>query len=226
MRRDQRQPGQPDQRFSVKELNCIRATIGRQIGDDLATVAAEPVDISERGMKLRVNVPFRFEESITLILGTVEGRLRLALTGRVTWLRKQRDDSWLLGCQFVPKVPPDALEQMFSSGVLERRQFPRYAVSGQGSGKWELQAESFNIWLVDISEGGFCICCEEPGPIGQRIRLSIDLPQGTMTLHAKVQWCAALDGAFLVGCAFLDHQSYIELKSALKCVSADAPTAP
>lgn len=225
MRDTKRKKAQRDDRFPVNKLERIHATIGRQIGDELATVTAEPVDISERGMKLRVHVPFQFEESITLILGSVEGPLRLALSGRVTWLRQECNDSWLLGCQFDPKLPPDALEEMFSSGVIERRQFTRHPVSGQGSGQWELQAESFNVWLVDISEGGFCICCAEPGTIGQRIRLSFNSPHETITLQAKAQWCASLDNAFLVGCAFLDHHSYIKLKSALVCASADAQTA-
>jgi hypothetical protein len=223
MRYTQRKTPERDDRYYVKNLDKIYATIGRQSGDDLATFSAEPIDISERGMKLRVDVPFQFEESITVILGSSEGQLRLALSGRVTWLRQERDDSWLLGCQFTPKLPPDALEEMFSKGMIERRRSPRYPVSGQGVGQWELQPESFNIWLVDISQGGFCFCCAEPAPIGQRVRLSIGTPQQTITLQAKAQWCAAIDNAFLVGCEFLDHQSYHKLKTAL--VSAEAQAA-
>ncbi|MBI3461899.1 MAG: PilZ domain-containing protein [Planctomycetes bacterium] len=208
-----------EKRFAVKKLDSLYAAIGRP-NDELATLPAVPIDITEGGIKLRVSSPFRFEESITLILGTLEGALRLAVSGRVTWLRQERTDSWLLGCKFVPRLPPDALEELFSSGILERRQFRRYPVSGQARGQWELQAESFNVWLVDISEGGFCVCCEEPGMIGQRLRLNIDSPAGTTVIHAKAQWCAPLDNAFLVGCGFLDHHSYVRLKSVVTTAPA------
>jgi len=202
-----------DDRFPIDKFAGLQVTIGRNGGEEL--VSAEPVDISERGMKLRVNTPFKFEESITVLVGQNEGQLRMAHSGRVSWLRQESADTWLLGCQFEPKLPPHALEEMFSTGVLERRRFPRYPVGGQGVAHWELQAERFTVWLVDISEGGFCMCCQEPGQIGQRMRINLDSPTGPLSIQGKAQWCAPLDNAFLIGLAFLDPLGFVTLRSAL-----------
>src|SRR5688572_24734448 len=91
-----------DDRFPIDKFAGLQVTIGRNGGEEL--VSAEPVDISERGMKLRVNTPFKFEESITVLVGQNEGQLRMAHSGRVSWLRQDSADSWLLGCQFEPKL--------------------------------------------------------------------------------------------------------------------------
>lgn len=203
------------QRFRVSNLDSIYATIERECGRAPASLEAIPIDISEGGSKLRVGTALSFEEPITLILGCVEGPLRLTLSCRVAWLREEWENSWLIGCQFIPNLPSEALEEMFCSGVIERRQFPRYPVDGEASVQWELQSTSYSARPVDISESGFCIRCSQAAQIGQRMRLSIGPGQSRTTLQAKVQWCLELDQSFLVGCAFVDRESYLSLRAAL-----------
>jgi hypothetical protein len=202
-------------RFKVRNLDCIYAHIEREGGREPVSLEAKPIDISEGGTKLSVGAALSFEESITLVIGCVEGPLRLTLSCRVAWLREECDNSWLIGCQFIPNLPSEALEEMFCSGVIERRQFPRQAVDGEGIVQWELQTASFSAQPVNISEAGFCIRCPQMAQNGQRMRLSIGSGQSRTTLQAKAQWCLELDQTFLVGCSFIDHESYLSLRAAL-----------
>ncbi|MBI3462101.1 MAG: PilZ domain-containing protein [Planctomycetes bacterium] len=210
------------QRFKVRDLESIYATIEREPGREPAGLEAEPIDISEGGCKLRVAGALSFEESFTLVVGCVEGPLRLTLSCRVAWLREEWEHCWLVGCQFIPNLPAEAMEEMFCNGVIERRQYPRYPVSGEATVQWELQSESFSVQSVDISEAGFCIRCPQTARPGQRLRLSLGAGPSRTIVQAKTQWCMELDQSFLVGCAFLDRDSYSRLRAALDA-SAVAP---
>lgn len=223
--REDRPPVPRAQRYPVKSLEEVHAEIERDESRDPATLSAEPMDVSEGGIKLRVKAPLEFEEPIRLQLRSDDGRLDLTLSCRVSWLRKDGKDSWLLGCNFVPQLPTDALELMFATGMIERRRFRRDAVSGRAIAKWELLPGAFGVRTVDISEAGFCILCPKPGQTGQRMLLSHGSGNSTITLQAKAQWCAKLERVYLVGCAFVDHQGYLSLKEAIGRSGHELPSA-
>jgi hypothetical protein len=203
------------QRFKVRDLDSIYANIEREPGRDPVSLEAEPLDISEGGTKLRVGAPVSFEEPFTLVVGCVEGPLRLTLSCRVAWLREEWEHCWLIGCQFIPALPPQAMEEMFCNGVIERREFPRYPVSGEVMVQWELQAESFFAEPIDISEAGFCMRCPQAAQVGQRMRITAGAEQSRATVQAKTQWCMELERSFLVGCSFLERSGFTRLRRAL-----------
>jgi hypothetical protein len=200
------------QRFAVRNVDEIYATVSREDG---AEVTAEPIDISEGGVKLRVYEPFRFDEVIHFVLGCAEGPMRLRISCRVAWL-KEWEGCWLLGCQFDPKLPAEMLEELFSSGIVERRQFARWPAEGEATARWELQPEPFAAQLYDISEGGFCFRSSTPGQIEKRVRLMFETPDGPVTVQGKGQWFASVHDAYLVGCAFIDNASSLALRNVLK----------
>jgi hypothetical protein len=223
--REDRKPTPRPERYPVRNLEKVYAIIEREAGRDPAVLSAEPQDVSEGGIKLRVSAPPAFEEPIRLRLGSEDGRLDLTISGRVSWLRQEQDDTWSVGCNFVPQLPADALEQMFTTGLIERRRFRRDSVSGRAVAKWELLPGAFGVRAVDISEAGFCILCPKPGETGQRMLLSHGTGDATITLQAKAQWCAKLERVYLVGCAFVDHQGYLRLKEALGRSAPQLPSA-
>jgi len=200
------------QRFAIRNVDDIYATVAR---DDGAEIAAEPIDISEGGVKLRVDEPFRFGEVITFVLGCAEGPMRLRISCCVAWL-KEWEGCWLLGCQFAPKLPTEMLEELFSSGIVERRQFARWPAEGEATARWELQPEPFAVQLYDISEGGFCFRSSLVGQIDKRVRLVFEAPEGPVTVQGKGQWFASVHDDYLVGCAFIDNNSSIALRTLLK----------
>jgi hypothetical protein len=212
------------ERFAIRNLEHVYAVVERGDAEHVANLLAEPLDISEGGIKLRLDVPLNFEESIRLILGCVEGPFRMTVSSRVAWLRQDNYGPWLVGCQFVPKLQRDVLEEMFSSGIIERRQFTRRPIQGRALAKWQLEPDLFGVQLIDISESGFCIRSSRPGQVGQRIRLSLEPANGTSTVQAKAQWCMKVDDCFLVGCAFVDHDGWVSLSEALYGTEAHLPS--
>jgi hypothetical protein len=54
------------ERFFIRQLDDVVATIEREIDGDAVWLKCEPVDISEGGIRLRVESPLEFEESIKL----------------------------------------------------------------------------------------------------------------------------------------------------------------
>ena len=85
-----------------------------------------------------------------------------------------------------------------------------------------MQPEPFGVVLLNVSEGGFCIYSPQPGQVGQRVSLKLGMEEGVGVL-GNVRWCAALDDGFLIGCAFLDHASYISVRTALDMRVGFAP---
>jgi hypothetical protein len=212
------------ERFAVRNPDDLYASIERTDGAERIVIVAEPLDISDGGIKLRVGEPVSFEEQVTLVLGCAEGPMRLTLSCRVAWLRAEWDETWLVGCQFIPKLPAGVLQSLFSSGSVERRQFARCAVNGTAVAKWELQPESFDVEFIDISQGGFCLRCRQAGQTGQRMRLCVDTPQGQGTVQATARWCLAVeDGSMLVGCEFLERADYITLNKVLESTGETTP---
>jgi hypothetical protein len=134
----------------------------------------------------------------------------------VVWLRQDAADSWRVGCEFVPKLPLEVMDELFNS-VIERRLSARRAVLRDAFAKWELQPDLFGVRLVNVSQGGFCIESRQPGQVGQRIWLSLHPEEdGTAKVLGSVRWCTSLDDGFLIGCAFLDLSSYVTLGAALE----------
>jgi len=201
-------------RFRVRNIETIYAHIEREPGREPVALEAEPIDISEGGCKLRVDTALSFEEPFTLVIGSMEGPLRLTLSCRVRWLREECEGIWVMGCQFHPNLPHEAMEEMFRGGLIERRQFPRFRVTGEATVQWELQSQPFAATPLDLSEAGFCIRCPQGTQVGQRLRLTYGSGEATGTLQAKAEWSLELEEATLIGCSFVDTASYAGLRKA------------
>ena len=204
------------ERFEVRNLDHLYAVVERVNGCDASAMLAVPLDISETGVKLRLELPLNFQECIKLILGSVEGPLRMNVSCHVAWLRLEWNGSWLVGCQFVPQLPSEVMDEMFSNGIIERRRFYRQPVQAQAVAKWQLQRESFGVRLTDISEAGFCIRCVRPAEVGQRIRIALEADNGAINVQGRVQWCTSVGAEFATGCEFLDRTSCMALRDALR----------
>ena len=203
-------------RFPVRTPDQVYAVVARAEGCDAAILSAELLDVSEGGAKLRLEAPPDVAELIELKLGCVEGPFRITLLCRVVWLRQDSPDSWRVGCEFVPKLPLEVMDELFDN-IIERRQSDRRVVLRDAFAKWELQPELFGVRLVNVSQGGFCVHSLQSGQVGQRIWLSLRPEEdGTTKVLGSVRWCTSLDDGFLIGCAFLDLSSYVTLCAALE----------
>ena len=178
---------------------------------------AEPLGVSECGIMLRLDSPVELDEQLSLILGRFNSPLRLTLSCRVARLRCERNDRWIAACQFIPELPPEAVNLILAEGLANRRQSPRCAVSGSGIARWHSTSDCFDVEFIDLSVGGCCIRCRQPGRLGEQIDFTVEVQGGAVMVQAIARWSAEIeDGWRLVGCEFLGDSDFLNLNAALE----------
>jgi hypothetical protein len=202
------------------------AWIERTGTDGKTLFPARPLGMSECGIMLRLDAPVDLDEQIDLMLGHLNGPLRLTLTCRVARLRREWDDSWIAACKFIPELPLAVMNLILSKGLANRRQSPRCAVTGSGTAKWQSQPEQFDVEFIDISQGGCCIRCRQAGQTGQEIEFTVESQGCPVTVQATARWCMGMeDGSLIVGCEFLGRADYLNLNAALENNDAETESA-
>ena len=202
-----------ERRFAVSDSHLVTATIQRQAECVPASVAAEVFDFSPGGAKLQVGFPLAQQERVELHLQSEALELDLRMAGVINWIRPVRLDTWLLGCQITPKIPNAALERLFHSGILDRRQFARLALKKRVQAQWELSGEPFPLEVIDLSVAGFSAVSPLAGRAGQRLLVITHGPgQPHRHVVARMQWCAQLADKFLLGCSFAEPTGFAALR--------------
>jgi hypothetical protein len=196
-------------RFAVKDDFVVRVTVDRAADCRPAAVEAELLDLSPGGAKLALPSPLRFHEPVQLALSSEQFDLHLTVSATVRWIKPAKGDMWLAGCKFQPEIPFKSLEQLFSRGFLERRQHARESIRGEALARWELSAADVPVGMLDLSAGGFSFLSPLPAANGSHVRLSFESAAGQpVTLAAAIQWQVQAEGSYMVGCAFINNQSY------------------
>ncbi|HEV3023043.1 MAG TPA: PilZ domain-containing protein [Pirellulales bacterium] len=173
-----------------------------------ATAAATLLDISAAGAKLSLEQQLKFNQAISISL-TSAGGLDLSVSAKICWLKPGEAQRWIVGCVFVPELPPAAQQRLFSSGIVDRRTFSRRPVRRAAKAQWELDTTAFDIELHDVSAGGISLRSPRPGRVGTRmVIVATGADGGAVQVAVRVQWQIADDEGYLVGCAFVNVEGH------------------
>jgi hypothetical protein len=83
-----------------------------------ARFAAELVDFSRQGARLRTEVLLADDEAIKIFLPKASTGIDVAFPGAVRWRAEEEASRWLYGCQFKDEVPLETLGELFLAGIL------------------------------------------------------------------------------------------------------------
>jgi hypothetical protein len=88
-------------------------------GTPPSCIAADLVDLSRQGARLRTEPVLAENEPIVILLRNASIGLDLAFPGAVRWCGQQEEGSRrLYGCQFKEEVPLETLGELFLAGIL------------------------------------------------------------------------------------------------------------
>lgn len=80
---------------------------------------AQLVNLSRNGLQIALSEPLARDEIVTVRIRDAEGRLDVALRGRVRWQRSRGPQSWGIGCELEQPLSYETLGELFLSGILD-----------------------------------------------------------------------------------------------------------
>lgn len=199
-------------RFRVPDAKTVEVDIIRLDHQAAPPFAASLVDLARGGAKLSLDKALAMDELLELRLHSERLKLDVRMTAAVCWCQPE-GDRWSLGCRFVPALPHDSLEQLFVTGLLERRFFKRSPLRLEVQAQWEMEAGFLPAMMWDLSDGGFCLLMPTPRTMGGRVLVLVGDETHSVTVPAKIQWEMHVGGGYLVGCQFVNRQGFEALSS-------------
>lgn len=199
-------------RFPVPAANVVNVEVVKQDCQAAPQGAGKLVDLARGGAKLLLNESLPLDDVVELRLHCDYLNLDLRMTAAVCWCQPEKD-KWALGCRFVPPLPPDTMERLFVTGLLERRFFQRHPRRVAVRAQWEMEAGFLPATLWDLSDGGFCLLMPVPRTMGGRVLVLAGDEPKTVTVPAKVQWEMRVPEGYLAGCQFINRRGHAALRS-------------
>jgi hypothetical protein len=95
-----------------------RLEVRRSAEKQPQSIAAELVDFSRGGFRLRLEFPLEAEEVVRVEFPPALTGSPLGLTAAVCWQRVEQSGSWLIGCKAQSEVNWETLGELFLRGVL------------------------------------------------------------------------------------------------------------
>lgn len=108
-------------RHGLIAAEAVTMEVRREPGEMPQTLAAEILDLSRQGARLRASAAVGEHEVLTICLSGAELALDLHLTGVVRWRKQEADGRWLYGCEFKDELPLETLGELFLCGILSAR---------------------------------------------------------------------------------------------------------
>jgi hypothetical protein len=108
-------------RHQATAAEAITIELRRAAGQLPECVAAELLDLSRQGARLRAPAALGEDEDLTFSLRSAQPALDLHLTGVVRWRKQEAVGRWLYGCEFKDELPLETLGELFLSGILSAR---------------------------------------------------------------------------------------------------------
>jgi hypothetical protein len=195
-------------RYAVNDDLVVRVTVDRRPDCRPTVIEAELLDLSPGGAKLALPSALRFQEPVQLTLASEQFDLHLTVSCIVRWIKPAKGDLWQAGVKFDPEIPFKSIQQLFSSGFLERRQHIRESIRGEARARWELSTADVPVGMLDLSAGGFSLLSPLPAANGTHLLLSFESAGGPIGLAAGIQWQLQVEGGYVIGCAFINNHSY------------------
>lgn len=101
-----------------RHQSATQVEIERFGGTPPRRIAADLVDFSRHGARLRTEPVLVEDEPITILLRNAAIGLDLSFPGAVRWCGQQDGGRRLYGCQFKEEVPLETLGELFLAGIL------------------------------------------------------------------------------------------------------------
>jgi len=105
-------------RHQTADTAELRVEIERTRGTSVTLVAAELLDISRGGIRLRAALPLRVGEAVTVQLHAEQSEIDLAMPCTVRWRRLEDNGLWSVGCALARQVDWESLGKLFLNGIL------------------------------------------------------------------------------------------------------------
>jgi len=207
---DQREP-----RFPVRKAAPVKVVITKLHDKDSPPCIGSMIDIARGGAKLLLPTQMPLDDAVEIRLHSAELKLDLRVTAEICWCRPE-GAKWTLGCRFVPPIPPDSMERLFVSGLLERRFFSRRPRRTPVTAQWELESGFLPAMLWDLSDGGFCLLMPTPRKMGGRVLVMAGEEGNRFEVPARIQWEIRNGEGYLVGCQFVNRMGYEALSNLQK----------
>lgn len=203
-------------KIKVRRFGTLSETTEQELADGTVVekaptemVDATILDVSRNGLKLQAKTGFEFHERVVLEINRKNGS-QICVAAQVRWVEPQASGKkWVAGCLIASEFPPDYIDEMAESGMLERRASPRQSIQKDAMGRWEMTQKDCDISIVDVSGSGVAILIDEIDSIGKRIRITFSegMPE-EVRMTAKAVWQKPVDGRFLVGCEIIEGSTY------------------
>lgn len=96
----------------------LDVTVRRSSRREPRLVEAELLNLSRRGVQLRVAAELEVRESVTLQLASEASDLQLTRSAEVRWRHPEPSGAWTVGCMFARQVDLETLGELFLSELL------------------------------------------------------------------------------------------------------------
>ena len=207
-------------RFEVADSGEAIVAITRTDESEQPTLAADLVDVSQHGVKLRVSVNLRFEESLQLKIEVEGTDLEYAGVASVRHIRAGVDPNgneyWVVGCAIAPALTDEAFAHLATTAGKERRQFRRLPIAAEATVRRQAETEGTPVTLHNLSSGGVCFSSEMQYEIGERVQLTVDGTDGKpRDIETRICWQVDGPDGSIAGCQFSSRSSYAELCACL-----------
>lgn len=203
-------------RFKVADTSDLTVTIKRTEESDQEPLAAELLDVSQHGAKLRVPVNLRFEEALQLYIEVADAEIEYHGIASVRHIRSTDDEHWMVGCAIAPPLPDETFSFLATTAGKERRRFRRLNIAAEATVRRQAQSEGVAASLHNLSSGGFCFSSSDKYTVGEPIKLTVEGNDGEpRVVEAKIRWQIDSPDGSIAGCQFSSNESYAELCACL-----------
>ena len=168
---------------------------------------ALPEKVGYRGAILLVNFDLAVGETLRLDFQHAATGLALSRQATVQSSEVQAALEWRVECSFDVPLPEHAMHDLLDAGVLDRRRDARDPFHLPVLVQWEYDSTSCAGFLWNISEGGFCLVC--PRKPGRKVTVFTKDPG--VRISARTRWQTKSGGGFVIGCEFVNADSYREM---------------
>ncbi len=203
-------------RFQIADSKEAVVSITRTEEIEHQTLAAELVDVSQYGVKLRVPVNLRFEEALQLKIGVLDTELEYLGVASVRHIRALDEEHWVVGCAIAPPLSDEAFAHLATTAGTERRRFRRLPIAAEATVRRQAQTEATEATLHNLSSGGICFSSDEQYAVGESIQISVDGTDGEpRVIEARICWQVDSPDGSIAGCQFSSSNSYAEICACL-----------
>ena len=165
-------------------------------------MAAEVVDLSQKGLRLICDKALPAGEPFFATLGSLRDDTTIEISGLVRWNQPKDNQRWVVGAEINPPIEQECVEAFAESGVLERRRSTRYEIRLPGSMRVEMDAELAEIFITDFSEGGMRMESPRALQCGERVLLDVADENRAARIAAQVVWCDQRPEHYVAGLSF------------------------